>query len=59
MFLDTKGIAVRTGQHCAEPVMDWFGIPGTIGASLLFYNTKEEVDFFIEQLKKAIQLLVV
>ena len=59
MFLDTKGIAVRTGQHCAEPVMDWFGIPGTIRASFMFYNTKEEVDFFIEQLKKAIQLLVV
>jgi len=59
MFLDTKGIAVRTGQHCAEPVMDWFGIPGTIRASFMFYNTKEEVDFFIEQLKKAIQLLAV
>jgi cysteine desulfurase/selenocysteine lyase len=59
MFLDTKGIAVRTGQHCAEPVMDWFGIPGTIRASFMFYNTKEEIDFFIEQLKKAIQLLAV
>ena len=59
MFLDTKGIAVRTGQHCAEPVMDWFGIPGTIRASFMFYNTKEEVDYFIEQLKKAIQLLAV
>jgi len=59
MFLDTKGIAVRTGQHCAEPVMDWLGIPGTIRASFMFYNTKEEIDFFIEQLKKAIQLLAV
>ena len=59
MFLDTKGIAVRTGQHCAEPVMDWFGIPGTIRASFMFYNTIEEVDYFIEQLKKAIQLLAV
>ena len=59
MFLDTKGIAVRTGQHCAEPVMDWFGIPGTIRASFMFYNTKEEIDFFIEQLKKAIALLAV
>lgn len=57
MYLDTKGIAVRTGQHCTEPVMTWFCIPGTIRASFMFYNTNEEIDFFVEQVKKAISLL--
>ncbi|CAN5569698.1 cysteine desulfurase [soil metagenome] len=57
MFLDTKGIAVRTGQHCTEPVMQRFGIPGTIRASFLFYNTMEEIDLLAEQLSKAIQFL--
>ena len=57
MYLDTKGIAVRTGHHCTEPVMNFFKIPGTIRASFSFYNTKEEIDFFIETLKKAIAFL--
>ncbi len=57
MYLDTKGIAVRTGHHCTEPVMQRFGIPGTIRASFSFYNTIEEIDFFIETLKKAIAFL--
>ena len=57
MYLDTLGIAVRTGHHCTEPVMDRFGIPGTIRASFLFYNTIEEVDIFIEGVKKALSLL--
>jgi cysteine desulfurase/selenocysteine lyase len=57
MYLDTLGIAVRTGHHCTEPVMDRLGIPGTIRASFLFYNTIEEVDGFIEGVKKAITLL--
>ena len=57
MFLDTMGIAVRTGQHCTEPVMDQFCIPGTIRASFLFYNTFAEIDSLIEGVKKAIKLL--
>jgi cysteine desulfurase/selenocysteine lyase len=57
MYLDTLGIAVRTGQHCTEPVMDFFNIPGTIRASFLFYNTKEEIDALVEGVKKAIKLL--
>lgn len=57
MYLDTLGIAVRTGHHCAEPVMDRLCIPGTIRASFLFYNTMEEVDTFIDGVKKAIKLL--
>ncbi|HQK96458.1 MAG TPA: cysteine desulfurase [Bacteroidia bacterium] len=57
MYLDTKGIAVRTGQHCTEPVMTRFCIPGTIRASFMFYNTKEEIDFFVEQVEKAISFL--
>lgn len=57
MYLDTLGIAVRTGHHCTEPVMQRFGIPGTIRASFLFYNTKEEMDLFIDGVKKAINFL--
>ncbi len=57
MYLDTLGIAVRTGHHCTEPLMNRFKIPGTIRASFLFYNTKEEIDMMIEGVKKAIQIL--
>ncbi|MFN0188579.1 MAG: SufS family cysteine desulfurase [Bacteroidia bacterium] len=57
MFLDTKGIAVRTGHHCTEPVMQFFKIPGTLRASFMFYNTKEEIDALAENLTKAIALL--
>ncbi|GGD49234.1 aminotransferase class V-fold PLP-dependent enzyme [Muriicola marianensis] len=56
-LLDKMGIAVRTGHHCAQPVMDFFQIPGTIRASFSFYNTKEEVDRFVEALVKARQML--
>lgn len=56
-LLDKKGIAVRTGHHCAQPIMDFFEIPGTIRASFAFYNSKEEIDFFIEALKKSISML--
>ena len=52
-ILDKLGIAVRTGHHCAQPVMDKFAIPGTVRASLAFYNTKEEVDRLAEGVKKA------
>ena len=57
MYLDTLGVAVRTGHHCTEPVMKRFNIPGTIRASFLFYNTKEEIDVLIDGVKKAIRLL--
>ena len=56
-ILDKYGIAVRTGQHCAQPVMDFFGISGTVRASFSFYNTKEEIDYFFESLKKAVTML--
>jgi cysteine desulfurase/selenocysteine lyase len=52
MFFDKMGFAVRTGHHCAEPVMDHFGIPGTVRASFAFYNTKEEIDKFTDAVKK-------
>ncbi len=56
-ILDKMGIAVRTGHHCAQPIMDFYKIPGTIRASFMFYNTKEEIDAFIIALKKAIMML--
>lgn len=52
-IIDKLGIAVRTGHHCAQPIMNFFNIPGTIRASFSFYNTKEEIDVMIEALKKA------
>ncbi|MFM7823456.1 MAG: aminotransferase class V-fold PLP-dependent enzyme [Bacteroidota bacterium] len=57
MYLDTLGIAVRTGHHCTEPVMHRFKIPGTIRASFMFYNTFEEVDKLVEGVQKAKGLL--
>lgn len=57
MFLDTLGIAVRTGHHCTEPVMTRLNIPGTIRASFFFYNTIEEVDRLVDGVRKAIALL--
>ena len=56
-ILDKMGIAVRTGHHCAQPIMDYYHIPGTVRASLSFYNTYEEIDRMLEALKKAIQML--
>ena len=56
-ILDKLGIAVRTGHHCAQPVMDYFNIPGTVRASFSFYNTKDEVDILVEGVKKAKQML--
>ncbi|HQZ24622.1 MAG TPA: cysteine desulfurase [Flavobacterium sp.] len=52
-IVDKLGIAVRTGHHCAQPIMDFFKIPGTIRASFAFYNTKEEIDLMVEAVKKA------
>ena len=56
-IVDKLGIAVRTGHHCAQPIMDFFKIPGTIRASFAFYNTKEEIDVMVEALKKAQMML--
>nr|WP_317235876.1 aminotransferase class V-fold PLP-dependent enzyme [Niabella hibiscisoli] len=57
ILLDNKGIAVRTGHHCAEPLMNRFCIPGTIRASFALYNTIEEVDKLIEGLNRAVKVL--
>ena len=57
MILDKLGIAVRTGHHCAQPVMDAFCIPGTVRASLAIYNTKDDVDRLVEGVKKAKSML--
>jgi len=56
-ILDQFGIAVRTGQHCTQPIMDHFNIPGTVRASFAFYNTKSEIDLFIDAVKKAAKML--
>ncbi len=56
-IIDKLGIAVRTGHHCAQPIMNYFDIPGTIRASFAFYNTKEEIDAMIEALNKAQMML--
>jgi len=56
-ILDKLGIAVRTGHHCAQPIMDFYKIQGTIRASFAFYNTKEEIDIFVKSLKRAILML--
>ena len=56
-ILDKLGIAVRTGHHCAQPIMDFYKIPGTVRASFSFYNTKEEIDTFIDGVKRAVAML--
>jgi len=56
-ILDKMGIAVRTGHHCAQPIMDYYQIPGTVRASFSFYNTKEEIDQMILALKRAMAML--
>lgn len=55
-ILDHLGIAIRTGHHCAQPLIDHFGIPGTVRASFAAYNTKEEVDILIEGIKRAVKM---
>jgi len=57
-LLDQMGIAVRTGNHCAQPLIEQYNIPGTVRASFAIYNTKEEVDIFIEGLKKTLSMLI-
>lgn len=56
-IIDKLGIAVRTGHHCAQPIMNYFSIPGTVRASFSFYNTKEEIDIFVAAVKKAKMML--
>lgn len=56
-LLDKLGIAVRTGHHCTQPIMDRYGIPGTVRASFACYNTLDDVDAFIAALKRIIPLL--
>ena len=56
-IIDKLGIAIRTGQHCAQPIMDFFGISGTARASFSFYNTKQEIDVFVEGIKRAAMML--
>ena len=56
-ILDKLGVAVRTGHHCAQPIMDFYKIPGTVRASFSFYNTKNEIDIFISALKRAKAML--
>lgn len=57
-LLDKQGIAIRTGHHCTEPVMDFFGIPGTCRASFAFYNTRAEVDLLVAGIKRAAAILI-
>ena len=58
MIVDKLGVAVRTGQHCTQPLMQFFDIPGTVRVSFAFYNTKEEIDVFVVALEKALGMLV-
>lgn len=58
ILLDNKGIAVRTGHHCTQPLMQRFGIPGTVRASFAMYNTREEIDALLAGLQQAIKILV-
>jgi len=57
-IIDKLGIAVRTGHHCTQPIMDFYKIPGTIRSSFAFYNTKEEIDIFVEAVKRAKSMLL-
>ncbi|WP_010251161.1 aminotransferase class V-fold PLP-dependent enzyme [Myroides injenensis] len=57
VIVDKLGVAVRTGHHCTQPIMDFYGIPGTVRASFSFYNTKEEIDTLVEAVKKAKSML--
>lgn len=57
-ILDKLGVAVRTGHHCAQPIMDFYQIPGTVRASFCFYNTKEEIDVLVDGIKRAKNMLL-
>ena len=57
VLLDRQGVAVRTGHHCAEPLIEYLQVPGTVRASVALYNSKEDIDAFVAALKKAIMML--
>ena len=57
LVLDKLGIAVRTGTHCNQPVMDYYGVSGTLRASMVFYNSKNDIDLFLAAVKKAKEML--
>ena len=57
MILDKLGVAIRTGHHCAEPVMTHFGVTGMCRASIGMYNTKEEVDILVRGVERAVMML--
>jgi cysteine desulfurase/selenocysteine lyase len=57
VLLDAQGVAVRTGLHCAEPLMEHFGVPGTVRASFAAYNTPEEVDVLLAAVHRAARML--
>ena len=57
MLLDKSGIAVRSGHHCADPLMSFYNIPGTVRVSFGIYNTAEEIDRFINALQKIVKML--
>ena len=57
-IIDRMGVAVRTGHHCAQPVMDRYGIPGTLRASFAFYNTRQEIDRLVEAIETAKTMLL-
>jgi selenocysteine lyase/cysteine desulfurase len=57
MLLDQQGVAVRTGHHCAEPLIDELGVPGTVRVSFGLYNDQADIDAFIAALKKAVTML--
>jgi cysteine desulfurase/selenocysteine lyase len=52
-ILDSEGVAVRAGHHCAQPLMDWLGVPATTRASLYIYNTRSDIDALVQALEKA------
>ncbi|MGI8906671.1 MAG: SufS family cysteine desulfurase [Candidatus Sumerlaeaceae bacterium] len=56
-FLDQEGVAIRTGHHCAQPVMEFYGVPATARASFALYNTRKEIEFFAETLRKTVEIL--
>jgi cysteine desulfurase/selenocysteine lyase len=56
-ILDHEGIAVRTGHHCAQPVMDRFGVPATVRASLAFYNTRAEIDALVDGIRSVVEVM--
>ena len=56
-MLDARGIAVRTGHHCTQPLMDRYGIEGTVRASFAVYNTKEEIDNMLEGLQRIVKFM--